>query len=325
MVTVKSTPDPLSRGSRLSLPAPHGFDLKGAVCSYGYFVLAPNRWDTDKHTFTRPLHSRGRRVVRVTVSQPASSRQSLRIVCDKHLEPAEREPIKQQVRRMLRVDEDLRDWFKLHPIARRRKFGRLFRSPTLFEDMVKTITGCNVTWANTIRMNTMLCERFGTRGAFPTPGQLAAIQPERLKAECKVGYRAERIVRLARDIVDGRIDIDWFEAAGRSSEETYQALLNIHGLGPFAAANICMLLGHYDRLAIDTETYRHFTQTFGIKRPKDPGKLHKRIEKHYARYKPYPFLAYWFELWCGYEAANGKPAPQWLEHEIGNFTASKLR
>jgi 3-methyladenine DNA glycosylase/8-oxoguanine DNA glycosylase len=311
------------QASNLTLPVPRGFDLQSAVCSYGYFILAPNRWDAGSRTFTRPLHGKRGRAVRVTISQPGSNKRTLRLACDKRLDTAERSAIKAQVRRMLRVDEDLAGWFKLHPIARRKKFGRLFCSPTLFEDIVKTITGCNVTWSNTVRMNERLCEKVG-RGVFPTPAQLAAVTPAGLKAGCKVGYRADRIIRLARDVDAGRLDLAWFQRPGHTADEVYKALLDIYGLGPFAAANICMLLGHYDRLAIDTETYRHFCKTYHVKRPKDPSKLHPRIEKHYARYAPYQFLAYWFELWCGYETANGKPAPQWLPHEAGDFTANKL-
>ena len=312
-----------SQTSNLTLPVPHGFDLQAAVCSYGFFILAPNRWDTDARTFTRPLQGKRGRAVRVTISQPKTNRRTLRLACDKRLDAAERLTIKAQIKRMLRVDEDFTDWFKTHPIALRKKFGRLFCSPSLFEDIVKTITGCNVTWSNTVRMNRFLCDKIG-RGAFPTPTQLAAVTPDRLKADCRVGYRAERIIRLARDVESGELDLAWFEQPGHSADEVYKALLNIYGLGPFAAANICQLLGHYDRIAIDTETYRHFCKTYGVKRPKDPSKLHPRIEKHYAQYSPYQFLAYWFELWCGYEAANGKPAPQWLPEEAGDFTANKL-
>ena len=310
--------------SNLTLPVPRGFDLQAAVCSYGFFILAPNFWNTEARTFTRPLNGRRGRVISVTISQPKTSRHILKIACDKRLDTQERASIKTQVRRMLRVDEDLTAWFKSHPIARKKKFGRLFCSPTLFEDIVKTITGCNVTWTNTVRMNRFLCDNIG-KGAFPTPAQLSAVTPARLKAECKVGYRAERIIRLARDVESGELDLAWFEQPSLSADETYKALLKIYGLGPFAAANICQLLGYYDRIAIDTETYRHFCATYGVKRPKDPSKLHPRIEKHYAQYAPYQFLAYWFELWCGYEAANGKPAPQWLPEEAGDFTASKLQ
>ncbi len=312
--------------SNLTLPVPRGFDLQAAVCSYGYFILAPNRWDPDTRTLTRPLNGRRGRAVRVTISQPGSrsSRQTLKLACNKRLDANERTSIKAQTRRMLRINEDFSGWFRMHPIARRKKFGRLFCSPTLFEDIVKTITGCNVTWSNTVQMNKLLCAKAGTRGAFPTPKQLADVTPAWLKANCKVGYRAERIVRLARDVHTGRLDLAWFEQPGHTADEVYKALLKIYGLGPFAAANICQLLGHYDRIAIDTETYRHFCKTYGVKRPKDPLKLHPRIEKHYAQYTPYQFLAYWFELWCGYEAANGKPAPKWLPHEAGDFTANKL-
>ena len=312
-------------GSNLTIPVPRGFDLRAAVCSYGFFILAPNRWEEKTRTFHRPLAVQRDRRVGIAVSQPKTNRHVLRIRCDKKLNPGEQQSVKAQVGRMLRVDEDLTGWFKLHPIARKKKFGRLFCSPTLFEDIVKTITGCNVTWTNTVRMNKLLCEHVGTRGAFPTPKQLASIAPARLKAQCKVGYRAERIIKLAHDVHTGVIDLSRFEEPGLTADETYQALLKIHGIGPFAAANICQLLGHYDRIAIDTETYRHFCATYGVTRPKNPAKLHPMIEKHYAQYAPYQFLAYWFELWCGYEAANGKPAPQWLPHEAGDFTAAKLR
>lgn len=35
-------------------------------------------------------------------------------------------------------------WWDRHPEAAARGFGRTFRSPTVFEDMVKTITNCNI-------------------------------------------------------------------------------------------------------------------------------------------------------------------------------------
>ena len=43
-------------GSTLKITTPRDYDLKRDVCSYGYFVLAPNHWDIKKHTLTRPLH-----------------------------------------------------------------------------------------------------------------------------------------------------------------------------------------------------------------------------------------------------------------------------
>ena len=150
---------------------------------------------------------------------------------------------------------------------------------------------------------------------------------QRLKERCKVGYRAERITRLARDVADGRLDLSWFEDPDRESEELYAGFLAIHGLGPYAAANLCHLVGRYDRLAIDTETYRHYCLHYDVKRPKPgPGlaRLHRKIERHYGQYAPFQFLAYWFELWEDYQRRYG-PAWRWDRQTTGTqFTASTL-
>jgi 3-methyladenine DNA glycosylase/8-oxoguanine DNA glycosylase len=228
---------------------------------------------------------------------------------------------------MLRLDEDFSPWRRVHPEARRRGFDRLFRSPTLFEDMVKTITGCNVTWPNTMRMNALLCDRVGG-GGFPTPGQLAQVTPAWLKGQCKVGYRAKRIVMLARAAALGRLDLERFERPGRGGGEVYEDLCRIHGIGPYAAANILQLLGRYDRLAIDSETYRHFRQAYGVPTPRTAGglrRLHRRIERHYACYAPYQFLAYWFELWRGYERRAGDARAWDAARQGPGFTAAKMR
>ncbi len=284
----------------LTMKAPRGFDLARAVCSYGYFVLAPNVWDKADGALRRPLRGEGDRVVAVAVTHRGDL---LRVACDRKLTTTDRTLVRDQVARMLRLEEDFKPWFAMHPPARRRRFARLFRSPTLFEDMVKTITGCNVTWKNTMAMNRLLCERHG--GAFPTPTELANATPALLKRTCKVGYRAQRIVRLARDFRDGRLTPAMFEDPALSTDELAARLLAIHGIGPYAAANICHLLGRYDRLAIDSETYRHYCKVTGTPRPANPQSLHVAIEARYERYRPYQFLAYWFELWTGYQQAIG--------------------
>jgi len=309
-------------GSTITVRVPKGVDLSHAVCSYGYFLLAPNRWDGQARVLHRSLRGRGDRLIHTVIRQRSGDR--LHMACDRRVDRDEAASLRTQVGRMLRLDEDFRPWHRLHPAARRAKFDRLFRSPTLFEDMVKTITGCNVTWPNTMRMNVLLCEHVGG-GGFPTPSQLAAIRVDTLKRRCKVGYRAQRIVRLARQVVKGQLDMAGFEDPAHSTEEIFRRLKLIYGIGDYAAGNLCQLLGRYDRLAIDTETYRHFRQAHGIATPSNPLKLHSRIEKHYARFAPYQFLAYWFELWHGYQSRFGD-AREWDVDEHGpNFTAANLK
>ena len=321
--------------SRLSLPTPRGFRLSAAVCSYGYFLLSPNRWLPDDQSLLRPLHLPSGRAVATRTTQPGVSK-PLRIVTPVRLTRGEVASVKRQLSRMLRLGEDLSGWRKVRPPeAKRQGFERMFRSPTLFEDMVKTITGCNVSWRNTIAMNRKLCEHYGEKPAgfdhpshlehaFPTPAALADAEPRRLNELTSVGYRADRIIRLARGFVDGSHDPAWFEALQRTRDELYAALLALHGFGPYAAANVLQLLGRYDRLAIDTETYRHFEQVHGLPRGEDPKRNHDRIERHYARYAPYQFLAYWFELWDDYQRRLGRADAWDRDEQAPNFTAMQL-
>lgn len=323
--------------SRLTLPVPRGFRLHKVVCSYGYFLLAPNRWLPGERVLLRPLRLESGGAVRVRISQPAVSK-PLQIDTPGKLSRAEAANVKTAVGRMLRLSEDLTGWRKVRTEeARRRGFGRMFRSPSLFEDMVKTITGCNVAWRNTIAMNRLLCQHFGeaTRdnhgqeqqgdNAFPAPTRLADTTPQELNDLARVGYRAERILRLARDFAEGRLDPAWFEDPDRSTDELHDAISSLHGFGPYATANVLMLLGRYDRLAIDTETYRHFEQVHGLPRGDDPKKNHDRIEKHYRRFAPYEFLAYWFELWREYEKRFSDARNWGREEHAPNFTAFTMQ
>jgi len=91
-------------------------------------------------------------------------------------------------------------------------FGRLFRSPTLFEDIVKVITNCNTSFSNCQMMNRLLCQEVGSFGAFPTPKEVMKWTPAQLRAHCKVGYRDERIWQFSQDVLKGRFDLDWFDA-----------------------------------------------------------------------------------------------------------------
>ncbi len=310
----------------LTLRPPPRFNLPRAVCSYGYFVLPPNRWDVATQALHRPLRTAGGRVVKVVVRQRADG--VLVAACHRTVPRADHGALKNQLRRMLRLDEDLSAWHAAHAVAKTQRFDRMYRSPTLFEDVVKTITSCNVTWPNTISMNRLMVEHVG-HGGFPTPEQLADFGEARLKERCRVGYRAQRIVRLARDVLAGSVDLAWFETPGRTSDELFEGFRSLYGIGPYAAGNLCHLVGVYDRLAIDTETYRHFCNTHKLTRPKASDaaglkRLEKTISVHYGRYAPFQFLAYWFDLWQDYQARCG-PAWRWDRDTDGaSFTASKM-
>lgn len=63
---------------------------------------------------------------------------------------------------MLRLSEreetKVLEFQEMHAGAKARGFGRVFRSPTLFEDMVKCILFCNCRWPRTLSMAQALCD-----------------------------------------------------------------------------------------------------------------------------------------------------------------------
>ena len=317
----------MPRPSRLNIEVPSDFWLPEAACSYGYFLLAPNRWRPETQSFERkfdlaefgmpPLG------VEATIDQPGGQGAPMRVRCKASLGRAEQTRLKRAVSRMFHVDRDLAAWFRRSPAAAGRGFGRLFRSPTLFEDMVKTITNCNVGWPSTIKMNHLMVERVG-EGAFPSPDRLARWAPARLQRVCRVGYRAKRIVGLARRFDRGEIDPEWYESPERSTDELREAILRFDGFGPYAAANVLQLLGRYDHLPIDTESYRLYCKQTGRPRPKNAKLLDPLIEARYKRFGKHRFIAYWFDLWRDYESQRGI-AWTWQPREIGGrFTAASL-
>eukprot|EP00466_Bigelowiella_natans_P021364 jgi/Bigna1/72698/fgenesh1_pg.21_\ len=183
------------------------------------------------------------------------------------VDAAAQQEVMRGVARVLRVGLNLRSFHRLLPDAGKRGFGRTFRSPTLWEDMVKTITNCNMKWSGTVRMNMLLCKELG-QGAFPTPKEVLAVSVDELKQRCKLGYRAERVRRLALAV---------------EKREGVRTSDRLEGAPPG------------DKEAEDERSGQAGSK--GV---------------HYSRYAPYQFLAYWYELWKGYEARRGTISTRWV-------------
>lgn len=308
----------------LSLAVPSDFSFHTAVCSHGFFVLAPNLWKPQEQLLHTAIALDDERAVVTRISMKRD-RLAIHIPdCRSGLSSTDRDTIRSAVRRMLRLDEDLSPFHKLcrqfpsHIDAARKHFGRLLRGASLFEDMVKVICTCNIAWRQTVAMTARLATCYGAAclndpafKAFPTPARLTQASPLQLRKTCSLGYRAESISELSRRISKGELSLTDFESPTIDTERLYRRLLELRGIGPYAAANLCMLLGRYDRLAVDTEMTRFLKQQTG--RPVSRATASRR----YAKWQPYPFLAYWWELWNDYVARHG-PAEQWLNHEIGS-------
>lgn len=353
--------------STLRLAVPDDYLLHRDCCSYGYFLLHPNHWDVKRRVFSRVLSigavggavgaarsDLAPHAVHIAISQKGDAGSALSVRVEGLSADTTKaralayEQIRAQITRMLRLDESAETIARFHAVDPRWKesgHGRVFRSPTLFEDVVKTVTSCNVQWPGTIMMNKRLCEVVGAKvkvtkpasgkkgaedapapRAFPLAGPLSRTRPATLRARCRVGYRDQRIVELAKLFATrpekGGVDQFALESPATSDDQVWDMLLELPGVGPYAAANIMQLLGRYARLPLDTESVRHARTVLGYTGASRD--IMKRLHQHYAPFGVDAFRSYWFELWEFYERKHGR-AWTWERDSTGKvFTAALL-
>ena len=314
-------------GSRLTIQTPADYRFIRDACSYGYFLLAPNLWDPDRKTMTRPLHL-DEGIATLTIAQPEKKKGSpLKVVADRALTSKERAQAKKQLTRMLCLDDDtVADFHKVDPRWKKSGKARLVRSPTPFEDIIKTVTSCNVTWPSTVNMNKRLCQTLGAKcenaHAFPTAEKMARTRPGTLRGRCRVGYRDQRMVDLAKLFVKGEIDEAWLNDPSTDDEDVFRFLVTLPGIGPYAASNIMQLLGRYSRIALDTESVRHGKTVLGMSGT--DAQIMKKVAAHFEPFGEHKFKSYWFELWGFYETKAG-PSHTWEREETASaFTASNF-
>ncbi|HEX7070015.1 MAG TPA: hypothetical protein VF190_04390, partial [Rhodothermales bacterium] len=152
--------------------------------------------------------------------------------------------LERRMRRMLQLNVDIADFMELasaspeHAWVRSKSFGRLLCGTTLFEDIVKIIATTNTMWSQTVRMVELLVEKCGRRSslgftAFPEPGEIARFSPEDLKRDCRLGYRATAVHRLAAGVATGEIDLDRVSDPSQSTEGLFAAYRTLPGIGPY--------------------------------------------------------------------------------------------
>jgi len=158
------------------------FNFEKAICNHGFFMMAPNKWISSRKSLQRPLRLRDPCYsVMVTISHPPGEDDLHVCVHDVEVLSLEDQQVilvcrtsfiylfwnfffilfsilqwteiliysfvyQEQVSRMLRIsDEDEKtviEFQELYPRAKEEGFGRIFRSPSIFEDAVKSLLLC---------------------------------------------------------------------------------------------------------------------------------------------------------------------------------------
>jgi len=294
-----------------TLSARPPFFLPAAVRSHGWIQLAPfHREDEEGTAFTyvRELDS-GRAVeMRVTGAPGGVS-----VEVDAALTQDEQAALSRDVAWMLALDLDLSEFYelvrdepKLAHVERRAQ-GRVLRSPTLFEDIVKTILTTNTAWGGTKRMVSAVVSQFGAplpgdagRHAFPGPERLATSDEETLRNETRLGYRAPYVLALARAVAGGELDLEAYKTSDLPTPELRKEMLALKGVGPYAAANLMVLLGRYDFLPVDSWALKVVSHEWHGGQPIGATEVEAAFE-HWGAWKG---LAYWFWDWS-YLAEGG--------------------
>jgi 3-methyladenine DNA glycosylase/8-oxoguanine DNA glycosylase len=311
------------------LSARQPFSLPTVVRSHGWIQLAPFTEIGTAEGFSYAMeldppqdgdaHEAGR-VVEVQVGEaPGGVSVSVDLLPGILLGPAEEAQICRAIEWMLGLDLDFSAFYalasgepKLQGAASRAR-GRILRSATLFEDVVKTILTTNTLWAATIRMNKNLVAQFGSpaastlspgaeklpdpqsppRKAFPSPRRLAQVSEETLRLETRLGYRAPFVAGVARQVAAGELDLEALKTSSLPTAELRKELLRIRGIGPYAAANLLMLLGRYDFIPVDSWAVKMVSQEWHNGQPVVPA----QVEAAFERWGEWRGLAYWCWEW----------------------------
>lgn len=293
------------KSTTLRIRTPPRFDFEYTAHSHGWSVLPPNEWHEGVLKRVEQLPS-GRVVALELSSGPGSRWIRIRIPNGSTLPNRERKTIKARVSHMLRLDEDLTGF---HRLCEQRGggwakvssgLGRLLRSPSVYEDVVKTICTTNIQWGGTKRMIQGLVAEFGepipgdpSRRAFPTAERLSKAPKGSFTDRVRLGYRGEYIRTLSERVASGELELEALQVDDRPTDELKAQLLSIKGVGEYAASTLLMLLGRYDYLAVDT-VFRQFVSEryFDGQRPSDTNA--KAIYDDWGEWK---YLAYWYDIW----------------------------
>ncbi len=163
-----------------------------------------------------------------------------------------------------------------------------------FETIISFIVSANNNISRIQKIMFSICEKYGQKMcsktgmhyySFPTPKDLASALPEKMRAECNVGYRDKYIVQTAKLIHNKQIDIE--NMASLDTDELVKELQKLSGIGQKVAD--CIALFAYGRgevYPVDVWSKRVFEKLYvGHELPKK--QVHERVHKVFGKYAGY--------------------------------------
>lgn len=293
----------------ISIPVPHNFSFKRTALSHGWCELLPFEFDQASWRLLRVIDLGAGQPVTVTVT---ANKRALNVGLKRRVGKRAAARIAQDVRHMLRLDDDLAEFYdavskdKDFSWIEREGAGRLLRSPTVYEDLVKAICTTNCSWALTVKMVTGLVNSLGVetadgRRTFPTPQVMAEAPLEFYRDVMRAGYRAPYFKELAERVACGELDVEGWLVSELPTPALKREMKQVKGVGDYAADTLLRLVGRYDGLALDSWVRGKFARTHNGGR----AATDEKISSYYSRFKQWRGLALWCDMtrdWIGGEA-----------------------
>ncbi|NOT02706.1 MAG: hypothetical protein HOP29_19040 [Phycisphaerales bacterium] len=302
------------RTTQLTIPEP--FSLRATALSHGWHECAPMHW-CDAAGCLQVIERDGDMPVRLSMvdapSRGGQARVRLTVEADE-ISDNTLSLMRSRAGVMLRADLDLTGF---HALAAETPVlkpilsigaGRLIRSASMAENIIKTICGTNVNWAQAVKMINRIAQlgpyirNHRNLNAWPTCGEILKAGDDYLLGVARVGYRTKSIRAFCRSVVDGAFDPDALDAVARteSTDVLCKRLTAISGVGPASAAFLLGLLGRFDKVGVDSWTIAYTAERyFNGRKP-----TVRQVEKLFARYGEWRHLAWWFEQWQQWETAK---------------------
>jgi 3-methyladenine DNA glycosylase/8-oxoguanine DNA glycosylase len=285
---------------QIRIPIPPNFSFRRTVISHGWYGLLPFALDTTNWELTRVIDLGKKPPVTIRMT---GRKRYVSVAPSRALTKNEIAGVMRDARHILRLDDDLQPFYLAtggHPeftwIATQGA-GRMLRSPTVFEDLVKMICTTNCSWSLTEKMVTGLVQGLGRetndgRRSFPTPEVMASMPVKFFVDEVRAGYRAAYLKELADRVASGELNVEQWLTSPLPTSELVKEIKGVKGAGNYAAENLLKLLGRYDGLALDSWTRAKFFQVRNNGRKAND----KKIERYYSRFNEWRGLALWCDM-----------------------------
>jgi 3-methyladenine DNA glycosylase/8-oxoguanine DNA glycosylase len=282
----------------ITLPTPRHFSFQRTAISHGWCELLPFAFDQANWELTRVMDLGEKPPVTVIMR---SGKNHISITPSRRLNKTDTARVLRDARHILRLDDDLSTFYEATGAVPefawigKQGAGRMLRSPTVYEDLVKMICTTNCSWSLTEKMVTGLVQGLGResddgRKSFPTPEDMAAMPLDFYVDQVRSGYRAPYLKELADRVAAGELDVENWLTSDLSTADLVKEIKGVKGAGNYAAENLLKLVGRYDGLALDSWTRAKFFKVRNNGRKTND----KKIERYYSRFKEWRGLA----LWC---------------------------